>query len=83
MFYRPDGTTTVVQSQAEEDALSGGWFESPADFGLVTAPSVAQMAAGSAAAQDYAPQGVMITPDANTITPPTHGRGHGRGGSHG
>jgi hypothetical protein len=55
MFYRSDGTTTIVTTQAQQDALSGAWFDSPADYGLITAPSVAQATTGTAAATSYAP----------------------------
>lgn len=57
MFYRSDGTTTIVATQAAQDALSGAWFDSPADYGLITAPSVTDVAdtTQTAAATSYAP----------------------------
>ena len=83
MMYQVDGTTVVVHNEAELAALSGGWFDTPADFGLVTAPSVEQMAQGTPATSDVAPHGRVIVADENTVERPSHGRGHGRGGSHG
>lgn len=73
MFYRSDGTTTTVLTQAAQDALSGAWFESPAEFGLITAPSTADVALltttystgvyeGTAHATPYAPNGILVTP---------------------
>jgi hypothetical protein len=72
MFYRSDGTTTTVTTQAQQDALSGAWFESPADFGLVTAPSADQhgllsvvsstgVFRASANVTSYAPNGILLT----------------------
>src|SRR3989442_422841 len=57
MFYRSDGTTTTVTTQAAQDALSGAWFDSPADYGLITAPSVDDVAetTNTAAATPNAP----------------------------
>ena len=66
MFYRSDGTTTVVASQAAQDALSGAWFDSPADYGLITAPSADELAdtTNTAAPTDYAPNALQrdVTP---------------------
>lgn len=66
MFYRSDGATTIVTTQAAQDALSGAWFDSPADYGLITAPSVAQRAVttNTAAATSYAPNALQtnVTP---------------------
>jgi len=62
MFYRSDGTTTTVTTQAQQDALSGAWFDSPADFGYLTAPSVDQLDLGTATAFSYAPNGVQVPP---------------------
>jgi hypothetical protein len=66
MFYRSDGTTTTVTTQAAQDALSGAWFDSPADYGLITAPSAAQRADTTltAAATSYAPNALQrdVTP---------------------
>lgn len=45
MMYRSTGRTRLVQSLAEQQALLGTWAESPAAFGVFTAPSVAQTAA--------------------------------------
>lgn len=33
----------VVNSAEEEEALGEGWYDSPADFGVITAPSQAQL----------------------------------------
>jgi hypothetical protein len=66
MFYRSDGTTTTVTTQAQQDALSGAWFDSPADYGLITAPSVDDVAdtTNTAAATPYAPNALQrdVTP---------------------
>jgi hypothetical protein len=73
MFYASDGRTTVVETQAQEDALSGAWYDNPADFGLITAPSVEQMgmltteyASGVMQATvnptAYAPNGILTNP---------------------
>ena len=67
MFYRSDGTTTIVATQAAQDALSGAWFESPADFDYVSAPSVEQLDAGTATAFSYAPNGRQNPPDAGGV----------------
>ena len=72
MFYRANGDTTVVASQAEQAALTGTWYDSPADFGLVSAPSAEQHALlttlsstgvyrGTANATGYAPNGILLT----------------------
>jgi hypothetical protein len=72
MFYASDGRTTIVTTQAEQDTLSGAWFDSPADFGLVTAPSASQTGLlttvsstgvfrATANATSYAPNGVLLT----------------------
>ena len=66
MFYRSDGTTVIVTTQAAQDGLSGAWFDSPADYGLVTAPSVQELAdpTNTAAPTSYAPGAVQrdVTP---------------------
>lgn len=66
MFYGSDGTTTTVTTQAQQDALSGAWFDSPADYGLITAPSVADLAetTNTSAATSYAPNALQrdVTP---------------------
>ena len=73
MFYASDGRTTIVTTQAEQDALSGAWFDSPADFGLITAPSLDEAALltttystgvfeGTANPTSYAPNGILVTP---------------------
>ena len=66
MFYRSDGSVTTVTTQAAQDALSGAWFDSPADYGLITAPSAAQLAdaTNTAAPTAYAPGAVQrdVTP---------------------
>jgi hypothetical protein len=72
MFYRSDGTTTLVTTQAAQDALSGAWFDSPADYGLITAPNAAQQALlttasstgvyrATATAVSYAPNAILLT----------------------
>ncbi len=72
MFYASDGRITTVTTQAEQNALSGAWFDSPADFGLVTAPSARQNALlttasstgvyrATANAVTYAPNGILLT----------------------
>ena len=60
MFYRSDGTTTIVATQEELNALSGGWFDSPAYFGLLTAPSVDQVPLGVPSTPPYAPNGILL-----------------------
>ena len=62
MFYAADGTVCVVASQAEQAALTGTWYDSPADFGYLTAPSVDQLDTGTATAYSYAPNGVLVPP---------------------
>ena len=62
MFYRSDGTTTIVASVAEQSALTGTWYDSPEDFGYLTAPSVDQLDTGTATAYSYAPNGVLVPP---------------------
>ena len=73
MFYASDGRTTVVATQAAQDALSGAWFDSPADFGLITAPSAAEIALltttystgvyrGTTHTTSYAPNGILENP---------------------
>ena len=66
MFYRSDGATTIVRTQAEQDALSGAWFDSPADYGLITAPSADQQAdtTNTSAPTPYAPNALQrdVTP---------------------
>lgn len=66
MMYQSDGTTRIVQTQAELDALTGTWFDSPATYGLITAPSAAQLAdtTNVAAATSYAPNALQrdVTP---------------------
>jgi len=66
MFYRSDGTTTIVETEAQQNALSGAWFDSPADYGLITAPSVDDVAetTNTAAATSYAPNALQrdVTP---------------------
>ncbi len=72
MFYRSNGETVVVTTQAEQTALTGTWYDSPADFGLVTAPSVRQSGLlttasstgvyrATANAVSYAPNGLLLT----------------------
>ncbi len=72
MFYRSDGSITTVTTQAQQDALSGAWFDSPADFGLVTAPDAAQLALlttlsstnvyrATANAVPYGPNAILLT----------------------
>jgi hypothetical protein len=72
MFYRADGSTTTVATEAEQTALTGTWYDSPADFGLVTAPSATQNALlttasstgvyrATANAVAYAPNGILLT----------------------
>jgi len=70
MFFASDGRTTIVTTQAQQDALSGAWFDSPAGFGLITMPSVAQSATGTASAQSYAPNGRLIDPELTGDTDP-------------
>ena len=62
MFYRSDGTTITVATQAAQDALSGAWFDSPADFDYISAPSVDQLDLGTATPFGYAPNGVQKPP---------------------
>ena len=62
MFYRSDGTTIIVATQAAQDALSGAWFASPSDFGYISAPSVDQLDDGTATPFSYAPNGVQTPP---------------------
>ena len=66
MFYSAAGSTTLVRTQAEQDALSGAWFDSPADYGLITAPSADELAdtTNTAAPTSYAPNALQrdVTP---------------------
>ena len=66
MFYAADGTTITVATQAAQDALTGAWFDSPADYGLITAPSVADLAdtTNTSAPTAYAPNALQrdVTP---------------------
>jgi hypothetical protein len=41
--YHPDYEPFIVHSEEEEDELVG-WYDSPADYGVFTAPSAEQMA---------------------------------------
>lgn len=72
MFYRSNGDTTIVTTDAEQAALTGTWYDSPADFGLVTAPSASQngllttasstgVYRATANATSYAPNGILLT----------------------
>lgn len=72
MFFRANGDTIVVASDAEQAALTGTWYDSPADFGLVTAPSANQngllttasstgVYRATANAVAYAPNGILLT----------------------
>ena len=63
MFYASDGRTTVVTTQAQQDALSGAWFDSPADFGLISAPDALQSTYGASNATSYAPYGRLLNPE--------------------
>ena len=92
MFYASDGTTKIVQNQAEEDALSGAWFDSPAGFGLITAPSALQLTAltttystgvtlARAAPNTYAPNGIQVVSQVPLAS--GGGSGLGLGGGHG
>lgn len=40
-MYHPDYEPYVVQSAEEEEELHG-WFDSPAEYGVITCPSVDQ-----------------------------------------
>jgi hypothetical protein len=42
--YHTSGADRVVYSSEEETALPGGWYDSPADFGILTTPNVEEMA---------------------------------------
>ena len=44
MWYKSNGRSRIVASQAERDALIGTWASSPAAFAIVTAPSVGHAA---------------------------------------
>lgn len=61
MFFASDGSTKTVTTQAEQDALSGAWFDSPADYGLITAPSADQTldTTNTAAPTSYAPNALQ------------------------
>ncbi len=72
MFYASDGRTTIVTTAAEQAALSGAWFDAPADFGLLTAPSADQLALlttlsstgvyrATANPTSYAPNAILLT----------------------
>lgn len=41
--YSPVHDATVVNSAIEEEELGEGWFNSPAEYGVVSAPSVKQI----------------------------------------
>jgi len=73
MFYASDGRTIIVATQAQEDALSGAWYDSPAGFGLITAPSDDDNAMlttlhstgvmeATANPTPYAPNAIMMAP---------------------
>lgn len=71
-FYHQDGTSATVTTQNAQDALAGGWFETPEAYGLITSPSLDQMtdpnyvAAPTAYAPNaiqYAPQGIVFLGD--------------------
>ena len=71
MLYKSTGRTRIVASQAEADTLLGTWGESPAAFGVQTAPSVAQTALLStspAKAAVAAPLFVALAPNALALT---------------
>ncbi len=38
--YHPSFSPALVQSGEDEKALEGKWYDSPADFGVETAPGV-------------------------------------------
>ncbi len=40
--YHPDYEPIIVQNEEEEDELEG-WHDSPADYGVFTAPSADQL----------------------------------------
>ena len=67
-MWRPTSPTfsTVVSTQAAQEALSGAWFDSPADYGLITAPSADDLAdtTTTAAPTSYAPNALQraVTP---------------------
>jgi len=42
-MYHPDYEPLVVHSEEEEEELDG-WYDTPADYGVFTAPSAEQMA---------------------------------------
>jgi hypothetical protein len=42
-MYHPDYEPLVVASAEEEEEL-GGWYDSPADYGVFTCPSAEQIA---------------------------------------
>ena len=73
MFFTSDGRTTIVNTQEEQGALSGAWFDSPMDFGLITAPSEEELAMltteastgvmeATANPTSYAPNAIMMAP---------------------
>lgn len=63
MFFSAAGGFLIVASQAEADALPAIWAPSPADWGLITAPSVAQAAANSLSASTLFPLARQLTAD--------------------
>lgn len=73
MLYNAQGLTQIVASQAEQKALGALWAESPMTFNIVTAPSVAQRAAGTPDVLALAPNAVLLTADTlqpQDLTPP-------------
>jgi hypothetical protein len=75
MLYATDGRTAVVDTPEAHDALPGEWFDSPAAFGLITCPSVAQQFQGRPhTSTAYAPQGVLVPVPAPLVTLETAGK---------
>lgn len=62
MLFTATGLTTTVASATEEAALSARiWQDNPANWGLVTAPSVAQTAANALSASTLFPRARQLT----------------------
>lgn len=63
MLFSAAGLSRLVTTQAEQDALAKTWQENPSNWGLVTAPSSAQITANTAAVSTLFPNGRQLTAD--------------------
>ena len=53
-MFRPDGALALVENEAERGKLEGTWYESPADYGVETAPAAPIMTEGGYVGVGYA-----------------------------